>query len=105
MTQIVPLQPTPSQELTISLSGQACQIEVIQKNSGMYMNLYVNNDPIILGVICENINRIVRDLYLGFLGDFFFFDTVGTDDPFYTGLGSRFLLVYIEPNELPSGVG
>lgn len=101
----VPLQAVPSQSLSISLSGQACQLDVYQKSTGLFMDVYVNDELIIGGVICENINRIVRDLYLGFLGDFVFIDTQGTDDPYYTGLGDQFQLVYLEPDDLPNGVG
>lgn len=101
----VPTSPLANQVFTISLGGQACQIELLQKGSGLYMNLYVNNNPIILGVICQNVNRIVRDIYLGFIGDFFFYDFQGKTDPIYSGLGSRYKLYYIEADELPPGVG
>lgn len=103
--QIVPTDPLPSQRFTISLSNQACQIEIYQKMQGLFMNLYVNDGLIIGGVICLNQVRIVRDLYLGFLGDLFFNDNQGSDDPIYTGLGNRFSLVYVPPSELPPGVG
>jgi hypothetical protein len=43
----------------------------------------------------------VRDLYLGFSGDLFFADTQGTNDPYYTDLGTRYLLVYVTPGEVP----
>ena len=62
---------------------------------------------IVCGVLCENLNRIVRSLYLGFSGDFVFFDTQGGNDPqdpIYTGLGSRFVLVYLTPSDL-DGLG
>lgn len=97
----VPLRAEPSQRLTVSLSNQACQIELRQEAFGLFMDLYVNDDAIILGVICENKNRIVRNSYLGFDGDFIFLDTQGTADPEYTGLGSRYLLFYVPPDELP----
>lgn len=93
--QLVPTQATPSQTFSVLLGGQNCQIDVMQKSTGMYLNLYVNGTLIIGGVICENRNRIVRSRYLGFLGDFAFVDVQGDDDPNYLELGSRFLLVYI----------
>lgn len=71
----------------------------------MFVDLYVSNAPIILGAIAQNLNRIVRSLYLGFIGDFWFADTQGTSDPDYTGLGSRFLLQYLEASDLPIGFG
>ena len=103
--QIIPTQPVPSQTLEILLASQDCQIKVYQKFYGLYCDLYVAGTLIIGGVICENLNRIVRDLYLGFVGDLCFYDSQGKSDPDYTGLGSRFLLVYLETSDLPQGVG
>ena len=45
-------------------------------------------------------NRIVRDTYLGFLGDLAFFDLQGEDDPYYTGLGDRWVLGYLTTADL-----
>lgn len=94
--RVIPLQQVPSQTLAVSLGGQSCQIDIYQKLSGLYCNLYVNNSLIIGGVICENANRIVRSTYLGFLGDLAFLDNIGEDDPVYTGFGDRFSFIYLE---------
>ncbi len=109
---VVPLQPLASQIVNTSLSGQACTINVYQLSTGLYTDLYVNNFLIIGGVICEDRNVIVRNSYLGFIGDLAFFDTQGSiiggiqsySDPSYTGLGTRFLLVYLLPSDLPPGI-
>lgn len=98
--QVVPLQAIPNQTLTITLSEQVCQINVYQKGSNLYLDLLVNNALIIGGVVCENLNRIVRSLYLGFQGDLAFIDNQGSDDPIYTGLGGRFSLAYMLSSEL-----
>jgi hypothetical protein len=100
MSELVPLNAVPSQSLQIQLNGQMCGINVKQKRTGLYVDLYVNNVLIIAGVLAENLNRIVRSLYLGFQGDFVFGDTQGTSDPDYTGLGSRYVLMYLTPEEL-----
>lgn len=99
MALIVPTQPTPAQTLTVNLSNQACQIILSQLSSGLFMDLYVNDNLIIGGVICNNEDRIVRNLYLGFSGDFIFVDEQGEEDPNYLGLGSRFQLVYLTAAE------
>lgn len=100
MTQVVPLQSVPNQTTQIVLNGQNCQIDVFQTDSGLFLNLYVNDDPIVEGVICQNLNRIVRNLYLGFSGDLAFNDTRGTSDPSYIGLGGQYQLIYYAASEV-----
>jgi hypothetical protein len=103
---IVPLQPVPSQTLTSLLSNQNCRINVYQKAFGLYFDLTVptiQTDPIVAGIVCRNANRLIRYAYLGFVGDFSFFDLLNTampSDPDYTGLGGRFQLVYLEASDL-----
>jgi hypothetical protein len=97
---LVPLSVKPAQTLTIQLSNQACTITVRQRSTGLFIDLFVNDAPIITSVICQNRNRIVRDAYLGFIGDLAFFDTQGTDDPVWTGLGARWVLGYLTPGDL-----
>lgn len=93
--QIVPLQSTPSQTLGIGLAGQQCKINVYQKQPGLFFDLYVAGAVVITGVLCLNLNLLVRNSYLGFVGDLAFVDTQGTSDPDYTGLGARYQLVYL----------
>lgn len=103
MAQFIPLQALPNQQLNIQLANQPCTIHVRQNSTGMYLDLYVNNVLIIGGVICLNRVRIVRNAYLGFIGDLAFVDTQpGTHpmDPIYTGLGARFQLAYLEAADL-----
>ena len=64
------------------------------------MDVYANGNLIVAGVICENVNRIVRDLYLGFVGDFIWIDNQGSTDPVYTGIGARYSLAYLETTDL-----
>lgn len=97
--RIIPLQATASQDLTVQLADQVCQITIRQKAFGLFLDLAVNNTTIVAGVFCQNLNKIVRSIYLGFTGDLCFIDTQGNDDPVYTGLGSRFVLAYIETSD------
>lgn len=99
---IVPLQPLPDQVVTVNLANQVCRINVYQLATGMFCDLYVANVLIIAGVVCQNINRIVRDAYLGFIGDLIFIDTAGISNPVYTGLGSRYQLAYLDATEVPA---
>ena len=99
---IIPVQAIPNQTLTVSLGGQACQIDLLQTAYGLFLNFWLNNPskPTLGSVPCLDRNKIIRNSYFGFSGDLGFVDQQGTDDPFYTGLNSRFLLYYLEPSDL-----
>lgn len=96
-SQIIPIQATAAQTLAVTLNNQACQLQLYQKRSGFYANLSVNNNLVIGGVLCENMNRLVRSKYLGFQGDLAFMDQAGSSNPNFSQLGSRFALAYL-PN-------
>jgi hypothetical protein len=98
--QIVPVIATPNQIEAVPLDGQSYIVQVSQRSTGLYIDVFMNGEPIILGVLCENRNLIIRNVYLGATGDFYFVDTRGDDDPDYTGLGDRFLLMFAERSEL-----
>jgi hypothetical protein len=100
MSLIIPLVATPAQSISVQLAGQNCQITVRQFSTGLFLDLYLNTTLLIGGVLCENLNRIVRNTYFGFIGDLCFLDTQGAQDPDYTGLGGRYLLAYLTPTDL-----
>lgn len=96
----IPLQAIPSQVVNATLGGQSCQIAVYQRSTGLFCDVSAAGVQVIGGVVCQNMNRIVRDRYRGFLGDVLFIDTQGSSDPDYTGLGGRFAFVYLEASDL-----
>lgn len=102
--RIIPLQAVPSQRISVLLAGQDVGIAVYQKETGLFFDLAVAGTTILAGVLCQYRNRIVRDLYFGFVGDFMFIDNQGATDPVYTGLGSRYSLAYLETTDL-GGLG
>ena len=99
---LVPVQAVPNQTLSILLANQLCRLSLRTRFYGLFMDVSVNDAPIVQGVICQNWNRIVRSAYLGFIGDFAFWDTQGSTDPAFDGLGSRYLLYYLEKSDLPA---
>lgn len=100
--QIVPLTAVPSQSLTVLLNGQNCAINVYQKSTGLFFDLSVQglsnpltgDTKLVSAMLCLNGVGLVRQAYLGFIGQFVFVDTQGDTDPYYTGLGSRYILTY-----------
>lgn len=98
--KVIPLAAVPSQTLSVLLANQNCQIKVYQKTTGLYVDLYVNNVAVVTGVVCRNAVQVVRQTYLGFVGDLTFLDTQGASDPTYDGLGARYQFVYLEASDL-----
>src|SRR4051812_45094996 len=102
--QSVPLQAVPYQKIKTTLDSQIVEIDIRQLRYGLFIYITVNSVLEIGAVICQNLNRIIRSAYLndnaGFAGDFVFNDTQGSSDPDYTGLGSRFQLLYLTADEL-----
>ncbi len=108
--QTIPLSAVASQSLTVTLNGQNCQLNIYAKTfatdnvnavvNRVFVDVYINNTLIIGGVPGLNAVKIVRDAYLGFSGDLVFYDLEGSSDPLYSGLGTRWVLVYYLPSEL-----
>ena len=100
--QIIPLTGVPSQTVNVSLRvpGQLArqQAKITVRTIGAL--LYFSLDGVVT-------NRIIRDrqrlllgtAYRGFVGDFAVVDMQGVSDPVYTGLGSRYQLVYANAGE------
>lgn len=103
--QVIPIRPLQNQTLQVQLAQQAVALNIYQLAYGLFVDVYKDNALVIGGVIAQNLNRIVRDEYLGLIGDFVFFDTQTAagepgQDPVYTGLGDRYLLLYLEAADL-----
>lgn len=97
---IVPLSPVPSQTLSITLDGQACQIALRSNGGNLYFDLKVNDTSIVSSKICRNLQRLLLGLkYRGFSGDFIFNDTQGDEQPAYTGLNDRWIFYYLTADE------
>lgn len=94
MASEIPLSTVPSQVLSIQLSQNSCRISVYQKRTGLFVDIRVNDRLVLAGALCRDRTWLVRGPHLGFPGDLAFFDTQGTSDPHYTGLGARFRLVW-----------
>jgi len=99
--QVVQIADVPSQIVQASLGSQQCTIVLRTRTIGLYLDLYVNDVLLVGGVACQNENPMVRTAYAGFQGELCFLDNQGSDDPSSPGLGTRFTLVYIEPQDMP----
>jgi hypothetical protein len=98
--QTIQAQAVPNQQLTCQLGSQSVTITIAQYAYGLFMSVAVAGEPVINSVLCQNRNRIVRSAYLGFDGDFSWYDTQGASDPVFNQIGTRFLLLYLSESDL-----
>ena len=98
MNQQIDLSAVPAQKLSVTLNNQDCQISVYQLFTGLFVDLVANGTPIFTCRLAnDKVNLARNQAYNGFSGQLFFVDQQGTDDPVYTGLGTRFVLLYAPP--------
>lgn len=77
----------PSQDVEIGPMTSSSAAEPVYENvNPVFLDLQVNDSPVIGGVLCLHDTRIVRDAYLGFVGDLAVIDTVGSASPYGTPL-------------------
>lgn len=110
----IPLAPVASQTLQFVAAGQNCQMSVYTNDGFDYADPTLNTEKEYIAIDfayngiqvtntqnCLNVTRLLKNrTYLGFVGDFMFVDTQGSDDPQFTGLGSRWVLLYLEASDL-----
>src|SRR5579859_5767499 len=99
---VIPIQPVPSQQVLCVLDGQNCQFSVYLRNSKIYVDLNSNGENICLACLAHNAVALDScNSWSGFLGNLYFIDTQGKDDPEYSGFNTRWYLVYLFSDELP----
>lgn len=96
----LPLIPEPGQMLSAVLGGQNCRFFIYQKDQGLFLDLVVNGVNVAVGVICRNEVLLIAADYIGFIGNLMFTDTQGLSDPMFGELGTRYVLLYLEPSEV-----
>lgn len=97
--QQIPIQPVPSQRLSAVLAGQNCQIAIYQKAQALFIDINVNGVDVAVAVQAHDALALNPFTYASFSGNLLFIDTQGNDDPSYSGLGSRFVLIYLTAAE------
>ena len=90
----IPLTKDVNQEFQIILNGQNCTIGVFQKDETVFVNLWVNSKPIFLGISALDRVGIKLSDYMDFLGQLWFEDKNGTQNPNFNGFGDRYSFYY-----------
>ena len=95
--QLLPVQAVPDQTFQAYLGGQNLTLRLYQRRYGFFVDLYQDNAIVRRGMEAKNLVNVIRDSYLGVLGNLFFNDTQGGADPAYQDLGTRYVLLYEPP--------
>lgn len=102
--QVIPLQPLPNQTVQVQLDSQPVQLNIYETAFQMAIDILVGGEAVVQGQPCQNLNLLIRYGYLGFQGDLCWLDTQGTSDPVYSGVGSRYQLLYLDATDV-SAIG
>jgi hypothetical protein len=101
--QQIPLQAVPSQTRKVVLDGQNFQILIYTKTviteDQIFVDVNVDDVEINSGRIALNLVPLISRTYMGARGNLYFIDTQGLSDPIYTGLGTRYQLIYLTEAE------
>ena len=104
--QQIPIRAVSNQTLFTTLGSQDVQINIRQRITGVYFDLYLSNTRLVSAVYGRNMTPMVVDAYLGFVGDVMWVDTLGLNqDPVWSGLGTQFALVYLSASDLSALAG
>lgn len=87
--EVIPLQPIPSQSVLFVLNGATYTVYVDTRLGELYISVFQAGNYLLR-------NRALRAYApVGF--GLQLVDTEGTDDPVYTGLGTRWFLFGLQP--------
>jgi len=94
MKYTIPLLPVPSQVVSTTIRQQNIILSVYLRNGWLFSNVNINGSDVALGTLVHDRVPIIKKTYLPILGNVSIVDQNGTDDPVYTGLGSRFVATF-----------
>lgn len=96
---VIPLQPRANQTFLAVLDDQAAQINLTTTDYGLFADILYNGVSVANGRLCLDRTDINPARYNGlpqFLG---FVDLQGQTDPQWEGFGTRYILIYGNPDE------
>jgi hypothetical protein len=99
----IPIRPITNQSLNVVLNGQNCTIDLLTRGGHTFLNLFVDNQPIVQGRKLS-LTKIVPYKYLQtkFIGNLILLnsDLNIKDNPEYIKFGTTQLLFYYQESDL-----
>jgi hypothetical protein len=84
----IPLQPIPNQSVSFTLNDESYTVEVNTLRENIYISVFRAGGYVLRNRALRSYAPVGFGLQLA--------DTLGTDDPVYTGLGTRWLLMGLQ---------
>lgn len=98
--QTIRIQPIPHQTLKCRIDDQYFSLALYQKGGQIFADVARAGEWLVRMVPCLRLVPIVCREYAGMRGQFLFVDTEGSADPDdYSGLGTRWQLLYLDADE------
>jgi len=97
---VIELAPVPNQKLRLDADGQTCDIQLRETRQGFMFSLKSGGQSIVNNTIVSHANPL--NPRTRFKGLFAVIDTKDKEPPQAAGLGSRWKLVYLSENEIPT---
>lgn len=99
--RIVPIEPLPNQELSINVDGNRWTIRLKVARTSMFADLFLNDDPVVLGQRIAVGTPVIPYEYLATAGNFILI-VDGEDLPDWRKFNVTQQLLYVSPGELLS---
>lgn len=80
--------------MVVNIAGRMATIILRQLGGRQYFSMSSDGVVYVENTLIVDRVPLIRASYLGFPGDFMSVDTQGTENPSFTGWGSRFFLIY-----------
>lgn len=84
----IPTDPVPNQMMSTVLDGTTWYITLETRLDNLYISLKTDGQYKVLNRICQDSNHLGEGFYL--------VDIDGNTDPVYSGLGTRYVLVWAQ---------
>lgn len=103
MATQIPLSALPNQELMSVLGEQRCTLHVFDRDGRLYLDLFCDYEPVQMGAICLPFAPIITAVGRPFKGQLRIVDLLAKPKaqtiPNYAGLGTRYFMYYLTPEE------
>lgn len=95
----IPLVATPAQQINTVLNNQDITLALYEKGDNLYIDVAKDGVALVTGQIVV-INTPLVPVNRGFVGNIYVVDLDGEDDPQTSGIGTGWLFIYAEDDEL-----